>query len=188
MSPRVPTLTSSSTSNPSQIKWVIPLLWTPFHEPVSYYLCCIWHCEPSIWSLNSFSWLASCWFDLFHNLLVSPDFSTQGLGFYQLATFSLISWNYLKHSLSMVMCLCFLYDLFPTEAWTAAVCCCFRKEFEDYQSCLIVVLFHVLFSSPSGAAHLAPMFLCLVTGCNTRWSRFCLLPTPCTIATCLLRG
>lgn len=68
----------------------------------------------------------------------------------------------------MVMSLCFLYDLFLSEAMTAAICCCFRKEFENYQSCLIVGLLQALFSSPSGAAHLAAVFLCLVTGCNIK--------------------
>lgn len=164
--------------------------WYSFCEAPSMNLSPVAYVVSDIVSLLSghwiFSWLAY-WFALFHNLLVSPDLSTQGLGFYQRAMYSFISWNYLKCSLSMVVCLCFLYDLFPTEAWTAAVCCCFRKEFEDYQSCLIVGLLQVLFSSPSGAAHLAPMFLCLVTGCNTQWSRLCLLlPTSCTVATCAI--
>lgn len=78
---RVYTPTCSSSSNPSQIEWLITFLQTSLHKLVSCCLCSIWHDEPSIWSLNSFSWLTSCWFDLFHNLLVSPDFCTQGLGF-----------------------------------------------------------------------------------------------------------
>lgn len=81
----------------------------------------------------------------------------------QPAIYFFISWSYLKCSLSMVVCLHFLDELFPSEARTAAFCCCLRKEFEDNQSCLIVGLLQALFCSHSGAAHLAAMFLCLVT-------------------------
>lgn len=60
--------------------------WYPFCESppmnLSPLLMLYLALQSSTQSLNSFSWFTSCWFDLSHNLFVSPDFSTQGFGFY----------------------------------------------------------------------------------------------------------